>query len=66
MKVCELLERLKLENPLADVEIEIVDSEFSNITTFSSPIREVRWLGEYLNKVRLISERQGRVINREI
>lgn len=53
MRVCELIEWLKRENPLSIVEIELIDEEYPDITTFCVGIECVEYLGEHLDKVRI-------------
>lgn len=61
MKICELIEWLKKEDPLLNVEIEIKDPEFSCITTFVSDIEEVQRVDcGVINKLRIIAKKQGK------
>lgn len=60
VKACELIERLKLVNPLSEVEIEIKRKEYEDITTFSSDIDYIRDLGAF-GIVRIVGKTKGRV-----
>lgn len=59
MKVCELIEWLKREDQLMDVEIEILDPNYPCITTFASGIKEIIFLGDYMKKVRIIGSKMA-------
>lgn len=61
MRVCELIEWLKREDSLFEVEIEIIDPELSSITTFTSEIKEIVCLGDYMKKVRIIGSRMAKI-----
>lgn len=64
MKVVELIEWLKREDPLAEVQIEIIDPEYPMITTWSSPIDRVYGLEISIQVVRLLALRQGKMVRK--